>query len=113
MSSDWKEDSLRHKYDPLPEDGPRHRKRARKVHVRSDHRHDYERVCVDDHSRVFSRGEERPLYTLVDRCRVCGRVGNTRRRPELREPPEGMPLYEVEQFETWFMRVLPEDRRVR
>lgn len=112
--SDWHEDALRHKYDPLPEEGPRHRKKAKKRHVRSDHRHDYETVCVDAHSFLLHHGTRRPLYHIAYRCKVCGRLRDSHVVRDIHEPPEGMPLYEVRDFlELALMRELPEERRVR
>lgn len=107
------EDSLRHKYAPLPEE-PRFRKKRKKVHVRSDHKHEYETVCVDDHSFVRRRGERYRLLHLVKRCKVCGRIGDCREMPYMSEPPDGMPLYDVPNWlYLWTEKVLPEDRKVR
>ena len=112
--SDWHEDALRHKYDPLPEDGPRHKKKAKRRHVRSDHKHEYETVCVDAHSFVWSGGARVPYMDIVRRCKVCGRVGDVQFRSDLHEPPEGMPLYEVDSWDYLLdHKELPEERRVR
>jgi len=111
--SDWKEDSLHHKYDPLPEE-PRHRKKARKRRVRSDHKHVYEEVCVDDHTFVHMRGERHRLLHLVKRCKACGRIGNCRVMPDMSEPPDGMPLYDVPDWLfLWTEKALPESMKVR
>lgn len=112
--SDWHEDALRHKYDPLPEDGPRHRKKAKKRHVRSDHRHEYETVCVDAHSFVWREGAKVPYMTVVSRCKLCGRVGDVQFRSDINEPPDDMPLYKVDGWDYLFNhKELPEERRVR
>lgn len=110
--SDWHEDALRHKYDPLPEDGPRHKKKAKKRHVRSDHRHEYEDIAIDSHTYIYRSGVGRiHVYETGSRCKVCGRLCNVKFR-ELYEPPVGMPLYEVRDFlELAMMRELPESRR--
>ena len=92
--SGWHEDVLRHKYAPLPEEGPRHRKRAKKAHVRSDHRHEYEDVCVDAHTYTVTREGRFPAYYVAERCRICGRVGDVRGCRN-HEPPDGMRLFEV------------------
>lgn len=93
--SDWGDEVIRHKYDPLP-DEPRHRKKAKKRHVRSDHRHVYEDVCV----RVrFRKG---CLYYVGTRCKACGRIGNMTMRQNEREPEAGLPLYEVVDMATWW-----------
>ena len=111
--SDWHEDALRHKYDPLPEE-PRYRKKAKKRHVRSDHRHEYETVCVDAHSVVWRGGTRIPYMNIVRRCKLCGRVGDVQFRRDINEPPEGMPLYEVDSWDHLIdHKELPEERRVR
>lgn len=105
-------DSLRHKYAPIP-DEPRYKKRAKKVHVRSDHKHLYEEVCVDSHSEVFEHGARCPAYHVAMRCVVCGRLQDLRMW-RLRERPEGMRLFEVEDFfELLDMRELPDEMEVR
>lgn len=112
--SDWKEDALRHKYDPLPEDSPRHRKKTKKKHVRSDHKHDYETVCIDTHSYLRKCGVRRKYYSLAKRCKICGRIGDMKMWTRFHEPPEDMPLYDVVDFWTMLdMKTLPEEMRVK
>ena len=112
MPSDWKEDALHHKYDPLPEDAPRHRKKAKRRHVRSDHKHEYEWVYVNDHVYEICNGMRLILKT-VERCKVCGRTRG-RMRCGLSEPPEGARYFEVKDFFTLFrMTELPEDLEVK
>lgn len=111
--SDWHEDALRHKYDLLP-DEPRHKKKAKKKHVRSNHKHEYETVCVDAHSVVWRDGARIPYMNIVRRCKVCGRVGDVQFRLDLHEPPEGTPLYEVDSWDYLFdHKELPEEMRVK
>lgn len=112
--SDWHESSLRHKYDPLPEDGPRHKKKPKKKRVRSDHKHEYETVCIDMHSLVYTHGKKIPYLYLGKRCRICGRMADWRGRSDLQEPPEGMPFYVVPDWTyLWDNKVLPSDMEVR
>jgi len=112
MPSDWKEDALRHKYDPLP-DEPRHRKKAKKRHVRSDHRHDYEKVAVDAHSCVLSNGEREPLVYVMDRCKVCGRTGGRSWSRLKSDIPDDMHVYDVGGIMGLFAKELGEELRVR
>lgn len=106
------EDSLRHKYTPLPEE-PRHKKKARKVHVRSDHKHLYEQVCIDAHTTERTRDGEFPAYHIGTRCKVCGRLQNVKMWGT-RETPDGMPLYEVKDFFVLTsLKVLSEEQKVR
>ena len=107
------EDSLHHKYDPLPEE-PRHRKKAKKRHVRSDHKHEYETVCIM-HSYVYRTSGRKETYLHIgERCRICGRMADCHYRRDLQEPPDGMPLYEVPGWEfLWSTKVLPSDMEVR
>ena len=112
--SDWHEDALHHKYDPLPDDGPRHRKKAKKRHVRSDHKHEYEVVAIDFHSCVIRRGVRFPYLATASRCKVCGRLGDMRMHAiEGTNPPEGMRLFEVGGFfELLDMKAIPDDMEV-
>lgn len=80
------------------EEPPRHRKKAKRSHVRSDHKHEYEQVCIDGHGYIVSHGIKAPFYWVGSRCRVCGRLQDARVRPDMHEPPEGMRLFEVEDF---------------
>lgn len=101
-----------YKYAPIP-DEPRYRKKSRKVHVRSDHKHDYETVCVDAHGFVFRNGGKVPYMHIVRRCKTCGRIGDVQVRSDLSRPVEGMPLYEVESWAfLWESKSLPEGMRV-
>lgn len=112
--SEWGDEVLRHKYDPLPEDAPRHKKKAKKKRVRSDHRHEYETVCVDDHTFVHKGDKRVPEMHTARRCKICGRIGDVWFRGNLREPPDGMPLYEVDGWDYLLRhKELPESRRVR
>lgn len=112
--SDWHEDVLRHKYDPLPEEPPRYRKKSKKKRVRSDHKHVYENVVVDSpHAYVIRRDGRHKAWHRVTRCKVCGRIDNMWSHAYLDEYPEDMPLYRVDNFfELWLAKTLPEDRRV-
>lgn len=115
--SDWHEDVLHYKYDPLP-DEPRHKKKGKKKQrIRSDHKHVYETVCVNAHDFVRIggiHGERLPFFHIVKRCEVCGRIGDVSFRRDVRKPPEGMPYYEVPDW-SFLMTgdVLPEGMRVR
>lgn len=113
--SEWGDEIIRHKYDPLPDDASRHKKKAKKKRVRSDHKHVYEDVCVDAHSYSIRRGCGRvKLYHRATRCKLCGRLQNARFWAFKDEPPEDMPLYEVEDIiELARMKSLPEDRRAK
>ena len=107
------EDSIRHKYTPLPEDSPRHRKKAKKKHVRSDHKHEYEDVAVDAHTTMYTRktGRVRTLF-IAQRCNVCGKVYDWT-HTKLQDPPEGMKLYEVADIEALFdTKFLTDEMRV-
>ena len=109
----WGDDVIRHKYQPLPEEAPRHRKKSRKRHARSDHKHEYEQVCIDAGSSVITIGARRKCYHIGKRCKVCGRLHNVRFRSDVHEPPKGMPLYRVRDiFELVRMKELPEGMRV-
>lgn len=84
--------------DDFDEEAPRYRKKSKKNHVKSDHKHEYERVCVDGHGFAVSHGTKTPLYWVGRRCHVCGRLQDAKLRRDLHEPPEGMRLFEVENF---------------
>jgi len=112
MPSDWNEDALRHKYDPLPEE-PRHRKKSKKRHVKSDHKHDYEEVAIDAGTYSMHRHERVKSYHKGTRCRICGKLRNVRFWEWYEEPPEDMPLYKVDGINDLFAKELGEERRVR
>jgi len=112
MPSDWKEDALHHKYDPLP-DEPRHRKKAKKRHVRSDHRHEYEEVAIDAGTYAMYRHERVKEYHKGLRCRICGKLHDVRFWEWHEELPEDMPLYKVDGINGLFAKELGEERRVR
>lgn len=96
------------------EEPPRHRKRAKEMHVRSDHKHEYEQVCIDGHGYIVSHGTKTPFYWVGRRCRICGRLQDARVRPDMHEPPEGMRLFEVADFVLFNIgSELPESYEVR
>lgn len=95
------------------EEPPRHRKVSKKHHVRSDHKHEYEQVCIDGHGYAVSHGIKTPLYWMGSRCRICGRLQDAKLRYDLHEPPEGMRLFEVEDFILFDIgNKLPDDAEV-
>lgn len=107
------EDSLRHKYAPLPEEPRFRRKKAKKKAVHSDHKHEYEKVCIDAHSRYITRDGEFPAYHIGIRCKVCGRLQDIKLWAFMDQIPEGMPIYEVDDlFEMVKMKTLPDEMRV-
>ena len=106
-------DSIRHKYNPLP-DEPRYRKKSKKKHVRSDHKHEYELVCIDAHTKVITHKGKFPYYYIGMRCKVCGRLGSIKARTNTHKPPAGMPLFDVgDIFEFWKMKELPDEMMVK
>lgn len=112
--SEWGDEIIRHKYDPLPEDGPRHRKKSKKRHSKSDHKHEYEKVCVDSSTYIIHGDSRHASYHLAVRCKTCGRVQNIRLWQFKDKPPEDMPLYRVDDFyELLGMKELPEGMKVR
>lgn len=109
----WGEDVLRHKYDPLPEDAPRHRKKTKKVHVRSDHRHVYEDVLIDAGSYVYSHGEKHPYFYIGTRCKVCGRLQDFKHGPSHEDRPEGMRTFKLNDWLQLFsLKELPDSMEV-
>lgn len=106
-------DSIRHKYNPLP-DEPRYRKKAKKRHVKSDHKHEYELVCIDAHTEVVTHKGHFPYYYIGSRCKVCGRLQNVRSRTDINTPPAGMKIYEVKDlFELLETKYLSSERIVQ
>ena len=95
------------------EESPRHRKVSKKRHVRSDHKHEYEWVCIDVHAWAVGRNGRHAFMYVGNRCRVCGRLGDVVCKPNMHEPPEDMRLFEVEDFiELMGMTHLPDDAEV-
>ena len=94
---EWGDEILDHKYKPLPEEAPRHRKKAKKRHERSDHKHDYEEVVVDSPNACSVRRDGRhKAYHKATRCRICGRVYDMRMHAFEDEPPAGMRMFRVD-----------------
>lgn len=112
---EWGDEIIRHKYDPLP-DEPRYRKKAKKRRVRSDHKHEYEEVCVDAHDSVITSKGRFRSYHIACRCKICGRLYDMHDftlNSEVREPPKDMRMFEVDDiFKLWDMRYLPDDLEV-
>lgn len=103
-------DSLDYDFD---EEAPRYRKKSKKNHVKSDHKHEYERVCVDAHTSTITREGKFPSYHIGKRCKICGRLDNVKMWAT-REIPKEMSLYEVADFwELLEMKMLPDELRVR
>ena len=74
MSNDWKAEEIKRRYAPTP-DEPRHRKKARKRHVRSDHKHEYERVAIDTHtSEVGKTGRRKVYHSLCKNGAIFGKL---------------------------------------
>ena len=109
---DWGDEVLRRKYDPIP-DEPRYRKKAKKAHVRSDHKHVYETVAVDEeHAYVVDRTGRHKAYHMAERCRICGRIGDAKFHTFLGEPPKGMRMFRVDSFLSLFEKTLPDELEV-
>ena len=99
------EDSLRYKYTPLP-DEPRFKKKRKKVHVKSDHKHVYKDVAIS------ITGYKRPFIYIGQRCSTCGRLFNCE-HTNLTEPPVGMSLYELADFSALLnTKVLSDEMKV-
>lgn len=100
--------------DDFDEEAPRYRKKSKKNHVKSDHKHEYEQVCVDAHTVIHRHGERVPCMYLAKRCKICGRVGDMVMKSDLHEPPTEMPLYELADiWEALDLKMLPDEKRVR
>lgn len=114
MSYYGKEDELRRKYAPIP-DEPRHKKKAKKRHVRSDHKHVYEEVCIDadTYSYDYQKREKVKKYQIGKRCMICGRLDDVTWDNRHDEPPKGMRLFKVDGIKGLFAKVLSEDLEVK
>jgi hypothetical protein len=99
--------------DDFDEEAPRYRKKSKKHHVKSDHRHDYEEVCIDAGSSVIMPDGRHTSYHMGVRCKVCGRLSNVKMWRYEDEPPQDMRLFEVEDFyELLSMKYLPDGMEV-
>lgn len=96
------------------EEPPRHRKRAKRRRVRSDHRHEYETVCIDIRAWMVS-GNRRHAFTYFGkRCRTCGRLADAWCDRDVHEPPRDMRLFEVKDFGEFLeMTELPDSYEIR
>ena len=97
------------RYDPM-EEAPRHRRKRKRRHVRADHMHDYELVCIDSGMVVRFGGQSERIYQSAERCRICGRVRRYWISEWRGKPPEGMRMFRTDgPLDTW---VVPDDREV-
>lgn len=95
------------------EEAPRHRRKRKKRHIRSDHKHIYERVYVDDGSYVVEHGVKYSRYYIAKRCSICGRLGDLGIEG-LNKLPIDKPLYKVNDWmELWRERYLPKSAEVK
>lgn len=70
---EWKEEALRYKYAPIPEEAPRHvKKRGKKVPKKANHRHEYENCIIVGYSQLCSV----PKDALASYCTICGKRGD-------------------------------------
>lgn len=98
--------------DDFDEEAPRYRKKSKKHHVKSDHKHEYEMVCIDAHTEIITREEKSPSYHIGNHCKVCGRLHDLKTWATS-EIPREMPLYEIEDFfELYEMKILPDENRL-
>lgn len=83
MGYDWKEESLRHKYAELPEEGAKYKKKAKKKNPKkANHKHTYKNCFIkyktqkDQYfcgDKLWNAGDE--IESLVSYCPVCGKIG--------------------------------------
>lgn len=111
---DWHEDVLRHKYAPLPDDGPRYRKKSRKRHVKCDHKHEYEVVAIDCGSYYIDRSGRHDYYHKGIRCKVCGKLYNFYDMRDKDWVTADIRLFEVKDlFELLRLKYLPDSMEVK
>ena len=95
------------------EEAPRHRRRRKRRHIRSNHKHIYEKVYIDDGSYIIEHGVKCPRYCVAKRCSVCGRLDDLGIE-RFDKIPTNMPLYRVNNWmELWQKRYLPKNAEVR
>lgn len=73
MPSDWKEDKLKYKYDPIPEEVSYKKKKTKKAVKKSDHKHKYA-YCI--FSRKGPQDSQSFDYSYGTYCTICGRIGD-------------------------------------
>lgn len=95
MSNDHKEEYLRRKYSPTPEDAPRHKKRTKRRDKKSNHKHEYEDVAV------YSACSRREFYHEAKRCKICGKIYTISFFVDHEEPPEGMRAFDSGLEDMW------------
>lgn len=98
------------RHDPMEEPTHYRRKRKRR-HVRSDHKHDYELVCIDSGMMARFGSHRERIYEGAERCRICGRIGRYRLDEWRGEPPEGLRRFKTNGvLDTW---IVPDDKEVK
>lgn len=71
MPTDWKEDKLKYKYDPIPEEVSYKKKKIKQKIKKSDHKHQYE-PCIFANQWP---NPEKIGYKKGTYCPICGRIG--------------------------------------
>ena len=71
-----KELRLKLKYADIPEK-LRYKKKKKKVHIRSDHKHRYACLIADSGIYIYRDHKKNPAYDVVTYCVICGRIHDT------------------------------------
>ena len=73
MPNSYKEMVIEHKYKELPEE-PKYKKKKKKIHIRSDHKHRYASAIFDCGLYKTIKGKKEPYYYVGTYCVLCGRI---------------------------------------
>lgn len=71
--SEWKEDVIKYKYDPLPEEVRYTKKKQKSKSKKSDHKHNYAKCLF----ATTWHGQRRKVgFSDGTYCTICGRIGD-------------------------------------
>ena len=68
-----KELRIKLKYADIPEK-MRYKKKKKKIHKRSDHKHIYACSIFDSGQYEYRNYEKKPAYNIITYCVICGRI---------------------------------------
>lgn len=100
MPKSTKELTLEYKYAELPEEPMRYRKKKKKkVHKKSDHKHHYVPCMYDVGLYIWGYGITSPYMYRGTYCDICGRIGDIRyNNGDIGIDESELPVFEIDRL---------------
>ncbi len=96
MPSEYKEMKIQYKYRELPEE-PRYKKKKKKVHKKSDHKHDYQPCLFKVPVWSYIKGKKERCIYAGTYCTICGRIGDI--TVQKMEENNSLPIFSISFFD--------------